>query len=44
MIKNGKVIPGYGHAVLRHTDPRYTHQKDFANRYIKDDVLVKLTA
>lgn len=43
-IKSGKVVPGYGHAVLRHTDPRYTHQKEFAARYIKDDPLVNLTA
>eukprot|EP00178_Gracilaria_changii_P019224 TRINITY_DN5587_c0_g1_i1.p1 TRINITY_DN5587_c0_g1~~TRINITY_DN5587_c0_g1_i1.p1 ORF type:complete len:253 (-),score=34.27 TRINITY_DN5587_c0_g1_i1:67-723(-) len=40
----GKVIPGYGHAVLRNTDPRYVHQKEFAARYIKDDPLVNLTA
>ena len=25
-LKAGKVIPGYGHAVLRKTDPRYTSQ------------------
>jgi citrate synthase len=24
-IASGKVVPGYGHAVLRHTDPRFTH-------------------
>jgi len=24
-IKSGKVVPGYGHAVLRFTDPRFTH-------------------
>jgi citrate synthase len=24
-LKAGKVIPGYGHAVLRKTDPRYLH-------------------
>ena len=24
-LKSGRVIPGYGHAVLRHTDPRYVH-------------------
>jgi len=44
IIQSGKVIPGYGHAVLRNTDPRYTHQKEFAARYIKDDPLVTLTA
>jgi hypothetical protein len=25
-LKGGKVVPGYGHAVLRKTDPRYTCQ------------------
>ena len=24
-LTEGKVIPGYGHAVLRHTDPRFLH-------------------
>ena len=43
-LAQGKVIPGYGHAVLRNTDPRYTHQKKFAAKYIKDDPLVNLTA
>lgn len=32
----GRVIPGYGHAVLRKTDPRYTAQKNFAKRYISE--------
>lgn len=42
-IEDGKVIPGYGHAVLRKTDPRFTAQQDFYNRHIKpkgeDDLL-----
>ena len=25
-LKGGKVVPGYGHAVLRKTDPRYSCQ------------------
>jgi len=41
-LSSGKVIPGYGHAVLRHTDPRYIHQREFAIRYIKNDPLVDL--
>jgi citrate synthase len=41
-LASGKVIPGYGHAVLRHTDPRYTHLRDFATRYVKNDKLVDL--
>jgi len=43
-LAKGKVIPGYGHAVLRNTDPRYVHQKEFAAKYIRDDPLVNLTA
>jgi citrate synthase len=34
-IEDGKVVPGYGHAVLRKTDPRFSAQQDFYNRYIK---------
>jgi len=41
-LGSGKVIPGYGHAVLRHTDPRYIHQREFAIKYIKNDPLVDL--
>lgn len=43
-ISSGKVVPGYGHAVLRHTDPRFLHQKAFADRYVKDDPLVDLVS
>ncbi len=39
-LENGRVVPGYGHAVLRQTDPRFTAQKEFADKYIKDDNLV----
>ena len=28
-LNSGKVVPGYGHAVLRKTDPRYTCQARF---------------
>jgi citrate synthase len=34
-LEEGKVVPGYGHAVLRKTDPRFTAQQDFYSRYIK---------
>jgi citrate synthase len=34
-LSEGKVVPGYGHAVLRKTDPRFTAQQDFYHRYIK---------
>jgi citrate synthase len=41
-LNQGKVIPGYGHAVLRKTDPRFTVQLDFANKYFPDAQLVKV--
>merc|ERR1711957_146116 len=41
-LASGKVIPGFGHGVLRVSDPRYTIQADFANRKFPDDPLVKL--
>jgi citrate synthase len=34
-----KVIPGYGHAVLRKTDPRYMCQREFALKHMPDDEL-----
>jgi len=41
-LNSGKVIPGYGHAVLRKTDPRYTCQRTFALKHLPDDPLFKL--
>ncbi|VAW16270.1 Citrate synthase (si) [hydrothermal vent metagenome] len=41
-LKDGRVIPGYGHAVLRKTDPRFTAQKEFAEKYIKNDNLINI--
>ncbi|KAI8117754.1 mitochondrial, Probable citrate synthase 2 [Lucilia cuprina] len=40
--QSGKVIPGYGHAVLRKTDPRFICQMNYAQRVIPHDPLVKL--
>lgn len=37
-----RVIPGYGHAVLRKTDPRYTAQRVFAQKYLPDNELFKI--
>ena len=31
-LKAGQVLPGYGHAVLRKTDPRFTVQNQFAQK------------
>ncbi len=42
LLRSGKVIPGYGHAVLRTTDPRFTAQIEFGMRYFPDDELLKL--
>jgi len=39
-----KVIPGYGHAVLRKTDPRYECQRQFALKYMPDDPLFKVVS
>jgi citrate synthase len=33
-------VPGYGHAVLRVTDPRFTAQQLFAKKYVEKDSLV----
>lgn len=41
-LAEGKVIPGYGHAVLRQPDPRYMAQRVFAEDYIQDDPIVKI--
>jgi citrate synthase len=41
-LKGGQVVPGYGHAVLRQTDPRYTAQREFALKHLPDDPLFKL--
>jgi len=38
-LNSGQVIPGYGHAVLRKTDPRYTVQREFALKHMPDDEL-----
>ncbi len=38
----GKVVPGYGHAVLRQTDPRFTAQMEFAKEHLPDDDLVNV--
>jgi citrate synthase len=42
-LQSGKVIPGFGHAVLRRTDPRYTAQREFCQKHLPDDILFKYT-
>ncbi|KAJ3861619.1 citrate synthase-like protein [Lentinula novae-zelandiae] len=41
-LKGGQVVPGYGHAVLRKTDPRYTAQREFALKHLPEDPMFKL--
>jgi len=43
-LKSGQVVPGYGHAVLRKTDPRYTCQREFAQKHLPNDPLFKLVS
>lgn len=41
-LASGKVIPGYGHAVLRQPDPRFTAQRRFAEEYIPNAEIVQV--
>jgi citrate synthase len=41
-LNSGHVIPGYGHAVLRVPDPRFTAQMEFAKQRFPDDELLRL--
>ena len=38
-LKGGQVIPGFGHAVLRKTDPRYMAQREFCLKHLPKDPL-----
>lgn len=41
-LNSGKVVPGYGHAVLRQPDPRFIAQMRFAQDNIKNDPIVQI--
>ncbi|GAB4546343.1 MAG: citrate (Si)-synthase [Anaerolineales bacterium] len=41
-LNGGKVIPGYGHAVLRVPDPRFTAQMEYAKKHFPQDDLIRL--
>ena len=41
-LNSGKVIPGYGHGVLRVIDPRFVTQMEFARKRFPDDELLRL--
>jgi len=43
-LKSGQVVPGFGHAVLRKTDPRYMCQREFAKKHLPNDQLFKLVS
>ena len=43
-LNSGQVIPGYGHAVLRKTDPRYIAQREFALKHLPDYDLFKVVS
>jgi citrate synthase len=40
-LNGGQVIPGFGHAVLRKTDPRYQAQREFCLKNLEDDLIFK---
>lgn len=40
----GQVVPGYGHSVLRKTDPRYLAQRKFALAHLPDDPMFNLVS
>ncbi|OGQ95314.1 MAG: citrate (Si)-synthase, eukaryotic [Deltaproteobacteria bacterium RIFOXYA12_FULL_61_11] len=43
-LASGQVIPGYGHAVLRKTDPRYVAQREFALKHLPNDPIFKVVS
>jgi citrate synthase len=43
-LRGGQVVPGYGHAVLRRTDPRYSCQREFALKHLPRDPMFKLVS
>lgn len=43
-LNSGKVIPGYGHAVLRITDPRFDAFLAFGKKYCADDPVFQTVA
>jgi len=41
-LDSGRVIPGYGHAVLRKTDPRFSVQLEFAEQHAPDAPYIQI--
>jgi citrate synthase len=42
LLNNNRVISGYGHAILRVTDPRFTALVNFGNTYMPDEPIFKI--
>ncbi|HAR35401.1 MAG TPA: citrate (Si)-synthase, eukaryotic [Acidobacteria bacterium] len=43
-LNAGKVVPGYGHAVLRKTDPRFIAQREFALKHLPNDPIFQVVS
>jgi citrate synthase len=41
VLNSGRVVPGYGHAVLRATDPRFTAFHQFGEKHFPEDPVFK---
>jgi len=41
LLNAGQIVPGFGHAVLRITDPRYIIQREFAQKHMNEDPIFK---
>ena len=41
-LQRGQVIPGYGHAVLRKPDPRFTAQFKYASEHMPEDEIFQI--
>lgn len=44
LLNGGQVIPGYGHGVLRSTDPRYVALLNFGRAHFADDEVFRIAA
>ena len=42
LLESGRVVPGFGHAVLRVTDPRYMIQREFAMKHLADSPVFRI--
>eukprot|EP00731_Ephydatia_muelleri_P007866 Em0004g204a len=43
-LNSGRVVPGFGHAVLRKTDPRYICQREFSQKHLPNFPLFKVVS